>query len=433
VSTREETAYEAICQDALRRIEQLELDPTHDVSGVQAVVADAVDDYQRRAHLGEARPLRDRTDMVERVLRSITAFGSLTELLERADVEQIFIEGSRVSFQDSSGRLRALPQPTTEAETRHVVERLLATTDRHLDGRSPLVQARVLDTAGLGRARLTASIPPVADRLSAHIRRYGLRHESLRGLVERGTLSPEAAGFLWAVMQVRSRTVVSGPPYAGKTTFLSALIAAVPPTRCIRCVEESRELAVPITHGSYYEQRPPTLDGTGAITLRDLVKFVLATSPDLIVVGEVRSAEAWELARAVNAGCGFACTVHANTARDALTALVNMALMAGENVTETIVRTVFASALDFLVHLELDERIARDDSANVRRQVMELVEVQPSLDSGNFTTEQIFVRTELGKPLEWTGAVPRAAERIDRSLPEGLTLRAILDGRTVPL
>ncbi len=267
--------------------------------------------------------------MAERVVRSITQFGPLTELLARPDVEQIFLEGPRVSYQDSSGRLRALSQPVSEAEARHVVDRLLAATDRHLDARNPLVQARVLEETGLGRARLTAAIPPVTDRLSAHLRRYGVRHETLRSLVDRGSLTLEAASFLWAVMQVRSRVVVSGPPYAGKTTVLSALIAAIPPTRCIRCVEESRELAVPLVHGSYYEQRTPSLEGTGAITLRDLVKFVLATSPDMIVVGEVRSAEAWELARAVNAGCGFACTVHSNSARDALSALVNMARTPG--------------------------------------------------------------------------------------------------------
>lgn len=429
----ETTAYELICQEALRRIEEAELDPARDVESVREAVADSVEEYQRLAHLGETRPLRDRADMVERVVRSITDFGPLTELLSRADVEQIFVDGSRVSYQDSTGRLRALAQPVSEAEARHVVERLLAATDRHLDARNPMVQARVLEETGLGRARLTAAMPPVSDRLSAHLRRYGVRHETLRSLVDRGSLSLEAASFLWAVMQVRSRTVVSGPPYAGKTTVLSALIAAIPPTRCIRCVEESRELAVPLVHGSYYEQRPPSLDGTGAITLRDLVKFVLATSPDLIVVGEVRSAEAWELARAVNAGCGFSCTVHANSARDALTALVNMALMAGENVTEGVVRSVFASALDVLVHLALDERGGDDSPGRARRQVMEVLEVQPSLEAGSFTTEQVFARPDFGKPLEWTGAVPRMADRIDASLPDGMTVRGILEGRVVPL
>lgn len=431
--TAETTAYEVISREALDRIEKSRIDPVEDADAVRTAVQQAVEEYQRHAHVGEARSLKSPVEMVDRVVRSISQFGPLTELLADPRVEQIFIEGGRVSYQDSTGRLRALNQPTTEEEMRHVVERLLAPTGRHLDARSPLVQARVMEDTEWGRARLTAAIRPISEQLSAHIRKYVLRHETLRSLVERGSVSPRAASFLWAVMQGRSRTVVSGPPYAGKTTLLGSLLASAPPTRCIRCCEESRELAVPLTHGSYYELRPPALDGTGAVALRDLVKFVLATSPDLIVIGEVRSAEAWELARAVNAGCGFAVTVHANSARDALTALVNMALMAGENVTERVVRTVFASAIDFVVHLELDERQQQSEDGAARRQVMEILEVVPSLSEGGFTTEPIFAREGLGKPLEWSGAVPRTSEVLDRSLSGGMTVREILEGRRTPL
>ncbi len=154
--------------------------------------------------------------------------------------------------------------------------------------------------------------------------------------------------------------------------------------------------------------------------------------PDHIVVGEVRGAEAFELTRAVNAGCGFAVTVHANGARDALNALVNAAIMAGENVTETIVRKVFASAIDVVVHLDRDDINRADHRHGIRRQVMEILAIVPSLHA-DFSTEPIFVRKELGKPLVWTGAVPPAAERIERALPEGFTLRAILEGRSSPL
>jgi len=170
---------------------------------------------------------------------------------------------------------------------------------------------------------------------------------------------------------------------------------------------------VPITHGSYYEVRPPALDGTGEISLRDLVKFVLAMRPDRIVVGEVRGAEAFELSRAVNAGCGFLCTVHANSAAEALDALVNAALMAGENVTERIVRKVFSGALDVVVHLDRDD--ARDaGTGTIRRQVMEVAAVVPALRD-DFTIEPLFVRSRLGAPLEWTGAQPsRLVERLGR-------------------
>src|SRR5205814_7791927 len=240
----------------------------------------------------------------------------------------------------------------------------------------PMVQARVLD----GTARLTAAIAPIADRLSVTVRRYTVRDVTLEALVAREALSDQAAAFLWAVMQQRSRITISGEPGAGKTTLGAALLSAVPAAHCVRSCEEIRELAVPLLHGSYYEVRPSGLDGTGEISLRDLVKFVLAMRPDRIVVGEVRGAEAFELTRAINAGCGFLCTLHANSAHDAVNALVNAALMAGENVTERIVRRIFVDAIDVVVHLERDD-VARPDG-HVRRQVTEIAAVVPSLTDG---------------------------------------------------
>jgi len=395
---------------------------------VGVVVARAVEAYQRTAHAGTpaegGKALSDPAAMIVGVTQAICDFGPLSALFARSDVEEIFIEGDRVLYLDQGGRLRGLAAPTTEPDNRQMIDHLLSQTQRHLDAKSPLVQARVLD----GAARLSAAIPPVADRLSATLRKYTLRRESLPYLLERDSLSPAAAGFLWAVMQSRRSLIVSGPPGSGKTSLLSALLAATPANRCIRCAEEIRELSAPVTHGSYYEARPPALDGSGEISLRDLVKFLLSMRPDLIVVGEVRGAEAFELTRAVNAGCGFLCTVHANSARDALTALVNAAIMAGEHVGEPIVRKVFSTAINFVVHLDRDDvnRVGPDEE--VRRQVMEVLAVVPAM-TDDFSTEPIFVREALGKPLVWTGAFPPEAEMIERSLPEGATMPAILEGR----
>jgi pilus assembly protein CpaF len=417
-------AYDVLREGVLARLERERLDPGGDLDNVRAVVLDEVEGYQRRAHLGDGAALHDPGDMARRLLRSVAEFGPLTDLFARSDVEEIFIEGARVSFLDGSGRLQALAAPTTEEENRQVVERLLATTQRHLDTGSPLVQARVLQ----GRARLTAAIPPVADQLSATVRRPTLRRDTLASLVERASLSPAAAGLLWVSMQTTASLLVSGPPGAGKTSLLAALIAAAPPTHCVRCCEEIRELQVPLTHGSFYEARPPGLDGDAAVTLRDLVKFVLAMRPTRLVVGEVRGAEAFELTRAVNAGCGFAGTVHANSGRDALAALVNAAIMAGENVAEPVVRRVFGSSLDVVVHLDLDDPNRVRPGEGLRRQVVEILALVPALHD-DFSTEPLFVRNALGKPLEWTGALPPNADLLERSLPDGWTLRGILEGR----
>ena len=420
-------AYASIRRAVLEAVEENKLDPRASGSQTDAVrdlVLQAVDAYQRRAHAGGGMALSDPAAMVDRVTQAICDFGPLSALFARQDVEEIFIEGDRVLYLDRGGRLRGLAAPTTEAENRQVIEQLLSQTQRHLDAKSPLVQARVLN----GAARLSAAIPPIADRLSATLRKYTLRKETLSYLVERDSLSPAAATFLWSAMQSPRSLIVSGPPGSGKTSLLSALLSATPANHCIRSAEEIRELSAPITHGSYYEARPPSLDGTGEVSLRDLVKFVLAMRPDLIVVGEVRGAEAFELTRAVNAGCGFLCTVHSNSAREALSALVNAAIMAGENVGEGIVRKVFASALDLVVHLDRDDvnRVGPDEE--VRRQVMEVLAVVPAM-SDDFSTEPIFVREALGRPLTWTGAFPPESELIERSLPEGMTMAAILEGR----
>jgi len=418
-------AYDAIRCDSLARIEGRRLDPETDLGEVRAEVEHAVDDYQRRAHLGEEIPLGEPKEMAERVLRSINDLGPLTELVARRDVEEIFIEGARVSYLDTSGRVRGLAVPTSEGENRQILDRLLAVTDRQLNVKQPIVQARVLQ----GTARLTAAIPPIADRLSATLRRYTVRNVTLDDLVSRSSLTRQAAGFLWAVMQIRSRVAVSGEPGAGKTTMLAALLAAAPPAHCVRCCEEIREIAVPVTHGAYYEVRPGSLDGTGEISVRDLVKFVLAMRPDRIVVGEVRGGEAFELTRAVNAGCGFLCTIHANSAPGALNAMVNAALMAGENVTERVVRKVFSESLDLVVHIDRDD-VPREGSG-IRREVAEVTAVAPALSEA-FTCEPIFTRAGLGRPLEWTGALPPGLEdRVDRALPAGMRLRRVVEQSAV--
>ncbi len=415
------TAYEDIRRRAIDLVEEQKVDPSRDRETTRRLVASAVEAYQTRSHLGEGRALHHPGEMVERVVSSLTDFGPLTELLGRDGIEEVFIEGSRVSYIQAGGRLRALEQPTTAQENRHVVERLLATTDRRLDSSSPVVQARVLD----GTARLTAVIPPVADHLSATLRRYALRRETLGSLIELGSMSPAAAAFLWMAAQTNSSVLISGPPGAGKTSLLSALMAAAPPTHCIRCCEEVRELHVPLVHGSFYEARPPGLDGTGEISLRDLVKVVLAMRPDLIVVGEVRGSEAFELTRAVNAGCGFACTIHANSAADALSALVNAALMAGENVPERVVQKVFAASLDLVIHLERRST----GNGSLQRQVVEILAVVPSLHD-DFSVQPIFAREGATGQLEWSGALPpeRLARKLTGVVPDGVDVADILAG-----
>lgn len=410
--------YEELRREALAHIDDSGIDPSQQPEKVRALLESAVEEYQRRAHLGEGRSLADPRMTIDRLARSLTGRGPLSELLTRTDVEEIFVEGDQVSYLEAGGALRAAAVPTTEAENRQTIEHLISSTDRRLDASNPIAQARILD----GTARLTVVIPPVGDRLSATIRRYALRRQTLDSLVSLGSLTKPAADFLELAMKASASILVSGPPGSGKTSFLSALIAAAPIDHCIRACEEVRELHVPMIHGSYYEARPPSLDGTGEISLRDLVKVTLAMRPDLIIVGEVRGAEAFELTRAVNAGCGMACTIHANSAADALEALVNAALMAGENIPERVVRKVFSSSLDLVVHLD---RVT--EAEGILRETMEIRAVVPALHD-DFSTESLFARSRLGGAMEWTGALPPGplADRLQRAAPGGTVISNVM-------
>lgn len=415
-------AYQEIRRRALERIDGAGIDPNDDSGPLIQLLEETVEDYQRMAHLGEGRSLANPEATVQRLYRSVSAHGPLGELLDRDDVEEIFIEGDRVTYLEAGGWLRGLEIPLTEDENRQVVERLIAATDRRLDTSNPIAQARILD----GTARLTAVIPPVADHLSATIRRYALRRETMDSLVKLGSITPAAASFLTAAMRASASVIVSGPPGAGKTSFLSAMIAAVPIEHCVRACEEVRELHVPLIHGSYYEARPAALDGRGEIALRDLVKVTLAMRPDLIVVGEVRGAEAFELTRAANAGCGMVCTIHANSATDALAALVNAALMAGENVPEQVVRKIFSTSIDFIVHLDRD---VEPFEGKIRRQTVEIRALVPSLHE-DFSSEPLFVRERMGGPLVWSGALPpeAMARRLQEALSGGTSLAELMKG-----
>jgi pilus assembly protein CpaF len=416
--------YEALRREALARIDGTGLDPDLDSDEIRTLLEATVDEYQQRTHLGDGRSLADPGATVERLVQSVSGHGPLHDLLERPDVEEIFIEGDRVTYLEAGGVLRSSPTPADEAENRRTIEQLMAKTDRRLDASNPMTQARILD----GTARLTVVIPPISDHLSATVRRYALRRQTLDSLVALGSLTKPVADFLATAMKANASVIVSGPPGAGKTSFLSALIHAVPIEHCIRACEEVRELHVPLLHGSYYESRPASLDGTGEISLRDLVKVTLAMRPDRIVVGEVRGAEAFELTRAVNAGCGLACTIHANSAADALEALVNAALMAGENVPERVVRKVFSSSIDLVVHLD-----RRSDQAQQKmiRQTMEIRALVPALHD-DFSSEPLFIRQQLGSALTWTGAAPPGdlSERLERVLPPGTSITSVMEKGT---
>ena len=424
-TTAPSSVYDRLRQRAAELCEERAITPG-DVDAVRRLIAELVSEHQTLAHAGQADPLREPDRMIERIWEALSSFGPLTQILSRDDVEEVFIEGDRVSYIEAGGRLVALNEPTTQAENHQILHRLLEGTGRRLDATSAIQQAHVLD----GRGRLTAVIEPVSNRLSATVRMYTATDETLGSLVRRGLWSPAAAGFLWALAQVRASVLFSGPTGAGKTTALAAFLRAAPRDQCVRIVEEVRELNVPLSlHSSSYEASGIGLSGERRYTLRDLIKVCLAMRVDLLCVGEVRGAEAFELCRAVNAGGGFACTVHADSAPKALTALLSAALMAGENVPADSLRMIFSESLDAVVYL--DRHIAPGGGS--LRECREIVTVLPAADGRTgWITEPLFQRS--AGELRWTGLQPDPdlAARIEQVLPDGVTVPMVLEGDWLP-
>lgn len=215
-----------------------------------------------------------------------------------------------------------------------------------------------------------------------NIRKFLPGHRSLEALTAQGALVPEAARALGEAMRTGASVIVSGATHAGKTTMLGALLAACAAEQRIITVEETFELAVDGPDVVALQGRQPSLEGTGEITLRRLVKEALRMRPDRLVVGEVRDAEALDLVLALNTGVPGACTVHANSAAEALDKLCLLPLLAGRNIDRDFVAPAIASSVDLVVHC------ARDAAG--RRFVEEIVAPTGEVVRGRVLSTPVF-------------------------------------------
>ena len=290
------------------------------------------------------------------------------------------------------------------------------------------MQAQILD----GTARLGVVLPPIADRIDVTIRRYLAKRETFDELIEWDAVSPAAADLLTLSLRTPTGVIVTGQPGSGKTTLVNALLRSADPSLRVIVCEDTPELSADHLQAARWRTRQAGPDGHGEVDLRTLVRMSLGMRPDLIAVGEVRGEEAYELTRAGNAGCGMLSTIHANSARQGLQALVSTATMAGPNVSPDQIRSVFSSIVDLVVHTAKEPTAATGNGKGGRRQVMEIVAI-PAMQGAelDFTVEPIFTREDFGAPLVWTGSpLPTEFElRMNRVLrPHGMTVTDVLDG-----
>jgi len=422
-------AYEELRHQALEAIRVRSID-LREVSEVRSLVQQLVNHYQADATSGGSRrPLSDPSAMMSRLSRSLLDYGPLTPFLDGSlEYEELIIHGSNVMYVDCDGRMLAWPDPVSEGEVTHVVHKLLATVGLAVDESRPVIQAQVLH----GTARIGVVLPPIADAIDVTLRRYLSKRETFAELIEWDAINRPAANLLSAAMATPTGVIVTGQPGSGKTTLVNAMLRSAPSTLRVIACEDTPEVSVDHLHAARWKTRQAGPDGSNEVNLRDLVKISLGMRPDLIVVGEVRGSEAYELTRAGNAGAGMLSTIHANNARQGLQALVSTAVMAGPNVAPEQIRSVFSGIIDLVVHTAKEPSAAMPGGVGGRRKIMEIV-AGPAMQSDDFdfTTEPIFHRESFDHELRWTGAPlpPDLEQRLDRVLaPHALSSNALLGG-----
>ncbi|HYH24480.1 MAG TPA: ATPase, T2SS/T4P/T4SS family [Blastococcus sp.] len=296
-------------------------------------------------------------------------------------------------------------------ELADLVERMLRTSGRRIDMSTPFVDAVMPDGS-----RLHVVIPDITRRhMAANIRKFVLQAHSLDELVALGTLTAPAARFLEAAVASGLNILVSGGTQAGKTTLLNCLCAAVPARERVITCEEVFELRVPLPDVVSMQTRQPNLEGAGEIPLRRLVKEALRMRPSRIVVGEVRQEECLDLLIALNSGLPGMCTLHANSAREAVVKMCTLPLLAGENIGTSFVVPTVASSVDLVVHVGTD--------ADGRRRVREIVALPGRAEGGVIETADVFSSRE-GRLVRADGYPPHP----DRFAAAGFDLPALLGG-----
>lgn len=299
----------------------------------------------------ETGQIADDLGLTDQLKQQLVGLGRLEQLIRDSSVEEIWINSPEHVFISRSGHTQRIPLTISELEIRQVVERMLRTSGRRLDRSEPFVDATLEDGS-----RLHVVIPDVTRKdWSVNIRKFPTKVYSLTELVELGTLSRSLAGRLAEAFTSGKNILVSGATAAGKTTMLCALLDCGSDTQRLISVEETFEIRTNYVDWVAMQARQPNLEGVGEITLRRLVREALRMRPTRLVIGEVRQAEALDLLIALNSGVAGACTIHANSAYEAIKKLQLLPLLAGENIPARFVEETVNQTIDLVVHCQMNQ------------------------------------------------------------------------------
>ena len=362
-----------VIQEVRTRVRTGGISPHEEVIELRHMVEDILSQSKSAASDHESPQV-----LAEQIANHISGFGLLQPLLDDPSVEEIWINEPGRIFVARNGKSELTSVILSDVEVRGLVERMLASSGRRVDLSNPFVDATLPDGS-----RLHVAIPDITRKhWSVNIRKFIMGSKSLEALVSVGTLTDQAAAFLQACVVSGLNIVVAGATQAGKTTLMNALLNSAPSSERVITCEEVFELQLTSPDWVALQTRQASLEGTGEIPLRRLIKEALRMRPSRLVVGEVRQEEALDLLVAMNAGMPSMCSLHANGSREAISKLCLLPMLAGSNVSAEFVVPTVASVVDIVVHTAL-----RSDGT---RRVQQITSVTGRVEGNSIETGDIF-------------------------------------------
>ncbi len=293
--------------------------------------------------------MTEREKIFEEIIDEVLGLGPLEPFLKDPTVSDILVNSYRQIYVERFGKLEATTARfKDDAHLMKIIDRIVSQVGRRVDESNPMVDARLADGS-----RVNAVIPPLALKgPTVSIRRFAATPLEVDDLIAYQSLTEEIKTVLAGVIKARLNVLISGGTGSGKTTLLNVLSRFIPESERIVTIEDAAELQLKQEHLVQLETRPPNIEGKGAVTQRDLVRNSLRMRPDRIIVGEVRSGEAFDMLQAMNTGHdGSLTTVHANSPRDALMRLETMVAMANFDIPGEFIRRFISSAINVIVQV----------------------------------------------------------------------------------